>query len=80
MSDTALSWKGHIKSRFDGRIFLADTGMLSSFYTGGRASAVEIGDGVFRAIYLDGDSVQLYPPPASAPEATDVLEPQVIAP
>ena len=61
--------EGHVRSRFDGRIFLADTGMLSSFYPGGRASAVEIWDGVFRAIYLDGDPVQLYPLPASAPEA-----------
>ena len=55
--------EGHVGGRFDGRIFLGDTGMLSSFYPGGRASAVEMRGGVFRAIYLDGNPVQLYPRP-----------------
>jgi hypothetical protein len=41
--------------RFDGRVFLIDTGMLSSHY-GGRASALIIEDGVFRAIYADGET------------------------
>ncbi len=71
---------GHIRTRFGGRIFLADTGMLSSVYKGGRASAVEIEDGIFRAIYLDSDPVQLYPPKTSAPEARDIWEPEVVAP
>ena len=71
---------GRIQSRFGGRIFLADTGMLSSFYRGGRAAAVEIQDGVFRAIYLDDAPIQLYPSETSAPDAMDVLEPAVAAP
>ncbi len=36
--------------RFDGRIFLIDTGMLTSTYRG-QASALEIQDGAFTAIY-----------------------------
>ena len=46
--------EGHIEVRFGGRVFLIDTGMLSSFYEGGRPSALVIEDGVFTAIYLDG--------------------------
>jgi len=42
-----------IQMRFQGKIFLIDTGMLSSFYRGGQASALEIQDGKFTAIYLD---------------------------
>ena len=45
---------GGIKSRFGGRVFLIDTGMLSSYYTGGQASALEIRDGRFTAIYRGG--------------------------
>jgi hypothetical protein len=41
--------------RFDGRVFLIDTGMLSSHY-GGRASALVIEDGVFTAVYADGET------------------------
>ena len=52
---------GRIQSRFDGKIFLADTGMLSSVYSGGHASALEFQDGAILAIYLDQDPVQLYP-------------------
>ncbi len=43
-----------IQMRFQGKIFLIDTGMLSSFYQGGQASALEIQDGKFTAIYLGG--------------------------
>jgi len=43
-----------IQMRFQGKIFLIDTGMLSSYYQGGQASALEIQDGKFTAIYLDG--------------------------
>jgi hypothetical protein len=46
---------GRIQSRFGGRVFAIDTGMLSSYYAGGRPSALEIADGVFTAIYLDGE-------------------------
>ena len=44
-----------ITPRFTGRVFLIDTGMLSTHYKGGRASALEIDSGVFTAIYLDGN-------------------------
>ena len=44
---------GQIQVRFGGKIFLIDTGMLSSYYQGGGASALEIQDGTFTAIYLD---------------------------
>ncbi|MEE8350132.1 MAG: metallophosphoesterase [Acidobacteriota bacterium] len=40
-----------IQARFDGGVFLIDTGMLSSFYRGGKASALQIQDGQVTAIY-----------------------------
>jgi hypothetical protein len=46
---------GRIHSRFNGRVFLIDTGMLSSVYPQGRASALEIMNGRFTAIYPDGN-------------------------
>jgi hypothetical protein len=52
---------GRIAARFDGKIFLIDTGMLSSYYNGGRASALEIVAGKFTAIYPD-QSIVLYDP------------------
>ena len=52
---------GRIRARFDNRIFLIDTGMLSSYFKGGRASAIELlGNGV-TAIYTDAREV-LVPP------------------
>lgn len=42
-----------IQMRFRGKVYLIDTGMLSSYYQGGGASALEIQDGKFTAIYLD---------------------------
>ena len=43
-----------IRSRFGGKVFLIDTGMLSSYYPGGRPSALEISDGgEFAALYTD---------------------------
>jgi hypothetical protein len=42
---------GQIVSRFDGKVFLIDTGMLSSYFPGGRASALEIKDGKVSFIY-----------------------------
>jgi len=42
--------EGSIVPRFGGKIFLIDTGMLSSHYDG-RASALEIQDGKFTALY-----------------------------
>jgi Calcineurin-like phosphoesterase len=48
----------HIRSRFGGRVFLIDTGMLSTYWKGGRASALEIlPGGKFTAQYLDGQEV-----------------------
>lgn len=46
---------GEIKRRFDGRVYLIDTGMLdSTFFPGGRASALELLNGKITAIYPDG--------------------------
>jgi len=43
-----------IRPRFGAKIFLIDTGMLSTYYPGGKASALEIGDdGSFTAVYMD---------------------------
>ena len=44
---------GRITPRFDGRVFLIDTGMLSSHYKGGRPSALEIDGERVSAIYAD---------------------------
>ena len=53
---------GRIRPRFGNKVFLIDTGMLSSYYPGGRASALEIcGDGKFIAVYLDQQVVLLDP-------------------
>ena len=44
----------YIRSRFGGKVFLIDTGMLSSYYPGGRASALEItGEDEIAALYMD---------------------------
>jgi hypothetical protein len=62
---------GRIQTRFGGKVFLIDTGMLSSYYTGGRASALEIANGRFTAIYLDQTAVlwdRGAPTPASGTE------------
>jgi hypothetical protein len=46
-----------IRPVFGGRILLIDTGMLSSYYHGGKPSALEVrGDGKFTAVYLDQQS------------------------
>jgi hypothetical protein len=42
---------GRIRVRFDGRVFLIDTGMLPTHYPGGRPSALEIQAGSFTAVY-----------------------------
>ena len=45
---------GRIRPRFANKVFLIDTGMLSSYYPGGKPSALEIcGNGKFVAVYLD---------------------------
>jgi len=58
---------GRIKPRFGDKVFLIDTGMLSSYYPGGRASALEIcGDSRFTAKYMDQQVVLI--DPAASPE------------
>lgn len=53
---------GRIRCRFGGKVFLIDTGMLSSYYPGGRASALEIQNDVkFTAEYMDQQIVILEP-------------------
>lgn len=48
----------HIRSRFGGRVFLIDTGMVASSTHGGAASVLEISDAEkFTAVYLDGHDV-----------------------
>jgi hypothetical protein len=46
-----------IQTRFGGRVFLIDTGMLSSVYEGGQPSALVIENGNFTAVYLDDSEV-----------------------
>jgi len=49
-----------IRPRFGEKVFLIDTGMLSSYYPGGRASALEIcGDARFTAKFMDEQIVLL---------------------
>src|SRR5882672_3959185 len=51
---------GRIRPRFGNKIFLIDTGMLSSYYPGGRPSALEIcADNKIIALYLDQQVVLL---------------------
>jgi hypothetical protein len=58
---------GRMRPRFDNRVFLIDTGMLSSYYPGGRASALEICGGVkFTAEYMDQQVVLVDPAAASS--------------
>jgi hypothetical protein len=50
-----------ITARFGARVFLIDTGMLSSYYEGGRASALEIDGDRYTAITLQDRQVLLEP-------------------
>ncbi len=60
---------GVIRPRFDNKVFLIDTGMLSSYYPGGRASALEIcGDTRFTAEYADQQVVLIPPAAAASPQ------------
>ena len=53
---------GRIRPRFGDKVFLIDTGMLSSYYPGGRASALQIlNDAKFTANYMDEQVVLLAP-------------------
>src|SRR6266403_1619749 len=53
---------GRMRNRFGNRVFLIDTGMLSSYYPGGRPSALEIrSDAKFTAEYMDQQMVLVEP-------------------
>jgi len=57
---------GRIRPRFGNRVFLIDTGMLSAYYPGGRASVLEICGGTkFTAEYMD-QQVALIDPAGSS--------------
>jgi hypothetical protein len=57
---------GRIRPRFGNKIFLIDTGMLSTYYPGGRPSALEIcTDNKLIAVYLDQQVVLLDPAKSS---------------
>ena len=59
---------GRIRPRFDNKVFLIDTGMLSSYYPGGRASALEFCGGTkIIAVYLD-QQVVLTDPAKPSPQ------------
>ena len=66
---------GVIRSRFGGKVFLIDTGMLSSYYPGGKASALLIqSDGTFTALYIDGQVTLMQP--AKSSNGTTILKQQ----
>ncbi len=48
-----------ITPRFRASVFLIDTGMLASSYPGGRASALDIQDGTYTAIYQEDSKILL---------------------
>ena len=53
LRDLVVAGEDRITARFGARVFLIDTGMLSSHYEGGRASALEIEGDRITAVYLD---------------------------
>ena len=48
---------GPIRTRFDNKVFVIDTGMQEAYLPTGRASALEIKGNVFTAIYMDGRQI-----------------------
>jgi hypothetical protein len=69
---------GRIRPRFGNKVFLIDTGMLSSYYHGGRASALEIcGGDKFIAVYLDQQVLLLDSAGSSAQNAGPGEQPGV---
>ena len=54
-----------VMARFSSRVFLIDTGMLSSYYQGGRASALDIQNGTYAVVTLEDRRV-LFEPMSSA--------------
>jgi hypothetical protein len=66
---------GRIRPRFGDRVFLIDTGMLTSYYPGGRASALQIQDGTkFTPTYADQQAV--VPPAPKEGVAPSIATPQ----
>jgi hypothetical protein len=55
---------GRIHVRFGDAVYMIDSGMLSTHFPGGRASALEIADGVVSAIYPGEPRKVLWEPPA----------------
>jgi Calcineurin-like phosphoesterase len=64
-----------IRVRFGGAVFLIDTGMLASYVPGGRASALEIGDGIVSAIYAGEPRAVIW---QSARPAAGISRPRVV--
>jgi hypothetical protein len=60
---------GRIRVRFGGAVFLIDTGMLASYFPGGRGSALEILDGTVSAIYAGQKRQVVWESPARAAAA-----------
>ena len=56
---------GRVITRFGGRVYLLDTGMLSSVYQGGRPSALEFTGAGVSAIYPDGRAQPIDRSPAA---------------
>jgi hypothetical protein len=70
---------GRIRPRFGNRVFLMDTGMLSSYYPGGRASALGIcGDAKIIAEYTD-QQVVILPANTPSPANSDAASPVPVA-
>jgi hypothetical protein len=63
-----------IRPRFNGRVFQIDTGMQPLYVARGRASALDIQNGVFTAIYADRRDV--LPTPADVPRRSQPQVPQ----
>ncbi|PYV31194.1 MAG: hypothetical protein DMG22_17910 [Acidobacteria bacterium] len=59
-----VNQKYKITPHLDNHVFLIDTGMLTPYF-GGRASALIIEGGTFKAVYLGGESQVLLSPSAS---------------
>lgn len=56
---------GRIRVRFGGAVFLIDSGMLGApYFPGGRASALELSNGVATAIYVGEGRRAIWPEPA----------------
>ncbi len=65
---------GRIRPRFNNRVMLIDTGMLSSYYPGGRPSALEIqGDTKLVAKYMDQEVVLIAPAVVSKRGSRDIF-------